>query len=197
MNLQSLDTRLLFLINHGTANSLFDVLMPALSRQGYLLILPFFFFLFLRGAQKKNDQGRTFIVLAFWTVLIACCAVYFAGLVEDMVKVSTARIRPCRALEGIRLITQCPASFSLPSGHAITSFACALPLFYLTRSYISMQWRIYPLVLASFIAFSRIYLGVHYPTDVLAGVFLGSLIGFILSVFYEVAATRIIRRSHR
>ena len=194
MNLQSLDIRLLFLINHGTANILFDVLMPALSRQGYLLILPFFLFLFLQGSRKKNEEGRTFTALAFWTVLIACCAVYAAGWVEDILKVSVARVRPCRALEGIRLMTKCPASFSLPSGHAITSFACALPLFYLTREYVDVIWRLYPLLLASLIAFSRIYLGVHYPTDVLAGAFLGALIGLGLSVLYQAIATKVVRR---
>jgi undecaprenyl-diphosphatase len=190
MDLQSLDTRFLLLINQGTENSLFDVLMPALSRQGYLLIMPFILFLFLQGARKKNDQEQSFIAVACWTVLIAICAIYCAGWVEDWLKVTVARIRPCRVLDGIRLITTCPASFSLPSGHAISSFACALPLFYLTRSYIAMQWRLYPLVLASLIAFSRLYLGVHYPTDVLAGAFLGALIGLLLSVFYQVIAAR-------
>jgi len=192
MDLQSLDTRLLLLINQGTANSLFDVLMPALTMQGYLLVLPYILYLFLQGARNKNRQGKSFIAVACWTILIAVSAIYCTEWVEDWLKVAVARVRPCRALEGIRLITACPSSFSLPSGHAITSFGSALPLFYLTRSYIAMQWRLYPLVLASLIAFSRIYLGLHYPTDVLAGAFLGTLIGLLLSVFYQVVTARII-----
>ena len=190
MNFHSLDIQILFLINHGTANSLFDVLMPAFSQQGYLLIIPFFFFLFLEGARKKNAEGESLIVLAIWTVFISCCAVYCAGWVEDTLKVTVARVRPCRALENLRLITACPKSYSMPSGHAISSFASALPLFYLTRQYVALTWRLYPLILASLIAFSRLYLGVHYPTDVLAGAFLGALIGLLLSVVYQVLATR-------
>jgi undecaprenyl-diphosphatase len=192
MSLQSLDTRLLFLINHGTVNSLFDILMPALSQHGYLLVLPFFLYLVLQGVRTKNEQDRPLIALAFWTIAIACCSVICAGWVENTLKVSIARVRPCSALEGIRLITKCPPSFAMPSGHAISSFACALPLFYLTRPYIAMQWRLYPLMLASLIALSRLYLGVHYPTDVLAGAFLGSLIGLVLSVLYQVIATKAI-----
>jgi membrane-associated phospholipid phosphatase len=167
--------------------------MPALSQQGYLLVIPFFLFMFLKGARKKNELGESFIASAFWTVLIACCAVYCAGWVEDTLKVSVARVRPCRALEGIRLITTCPKSYGMPSGHAISSFACALPLFYLTRQYLALPWRLYPLILASLIAFSRLYLGVHYPTDVLAGAVLGALIGLALSVLYQVIATKNIR----
>jgi undecaprenyl-diphosphatase len=73
----------------------------------------------------------------------------------------------------------------MPSGHAISSFAFAAPLVYLTRHYITRAWRLYPLFLAALIAFSRIYLGVHYPSDALAGAFLGTGIGLVLSVVYE------------
>jgi membrane-associated phospholipid phosphatase len=54
----------------------------------------------------------------------------------------------------------------MPSSHTIMSFAAAITLFYLTKKIIALSWRLYPLLLASFIAFSRHYLGVHYPTDV-------------------------------
>jgi len=190
MNIQSLDTQLLLLINHGTENRLFDILMPALSHQGYLLVLPFLLYQFARGRTRKNVRGERFLAAALWTMAIACCAAYCAGWAEDVIKVAAARIRPCRAIDTIRLITACPKSYSMPSGHAISSFAFAVPLFYLTREYLSAAWRMYPLILASLIAFSRLYLGVHYPTDVLAGVFLGSMIGLALSILYQVIGTK-------
>jgi len=188
MSLQSLDTQLLLLVNHGTANGLFDVLMPALSSQGYLLVLPFLAYLFVQGMDRKNTAGRPYLTAALGAMVIACCAVYCADLLENAMKDIVARVRPCRAIETIRLITACPKSYSMPSGHAISSFAFAVPLSYLTREYIAGAWRMYPLVLAAMIAFSRLYLGVHYPTDVLAGVILGTLIGAVLSILYELIA---------
>ena len=123
MTIQYFDTRLLLLINHGLANSLFDILMPALSARGYLLVIPFLIAMFLWGAGGKNDPGKKYLAAALWTFLIACCSVYFAGFVEDWIKDAVTRVRPCRAMDGIRLITNCPKSFSMPSGHAISSFA--------------------------------------------------------------------------
>lgn len=189
MSIQSLDTQLLLLINQGTANSLFDILMPALSQRGYLLVVPFLLAMFLRGAKQSGGRGKTFLAVAVWTFLIACVAVYMTGYVEDWMKDVVGRVRPCRAIEGMRLIGACPKSYSMPSGHAISSFAFAAPLFYLTRRYIEMIWRLYPLLLASSIAFSRLYLGVHYPTDVLAGAVVGAAIGLSLSILYELIAT--------
>lgn len=189
MSIQALDTQVLLFVNHNIANPVFDVLMPALTLRGYLLIIPFLLAMFLSSAKQKNDQGNTYLTSAVWTFLIACCAVYAAGWVEDWMKDAVARVRPCRAIEGIRLILPCPKSYSMPSGHAITSFAFSVPLFFLTRQYIIVIWRLYPLVLAALIAFSRIYLGVHYPTDVLMGASLGALIGLVLSVLYQVIVT--------
>ncbi len=190
MTIQSLDTQLLLIINHGTANALFDVLMPALSSRGFLLVLPFLLYMIVRGASRMDARGNIFLSAALWTIVISCCAVFLAEWVEDVVKNAVARERPCTAIEGIRLITACPKSYSLPSGHAISSFAFALPLFLLTRDYLTMPWRVYPIVLASLIAFSRPYLGVHYPADVLVGAGLGAGIGIPLSLLYRMIAMK-------
>jgi undecaprenyl-diphosphatase len=189
--IQSLDAQLLLFINHETANSVFDVLMPALSLQGFLLVLPFLVYMIVQGFNRKDTGGRPSLTKVIGVIAIACCAVYGADLVEHSVKDFVARARPCRTIETIRLIIPCPKSYSMPSGHAISSFAFAVPLSYLTRKSISGAWRVYPLFLAAMIAFSRIYLGVHYPTDVLAGALMGALIGLVLSFLYQVIAGNI------
>jgi undecaprenyl-diphosphatase len=190
MTIRFCDEQLLLFINHKTANAAFDLLMPALSQRGYLLIIPFLLAMLLHAANRKNSRGTTFLAAALWTLLISCCAVYLSEFLEYWMKDAVARVRPCRVLEGIRLLVACPSSYSMPSGHAISSFAFAVPLFYMTRGYIALIWRLYPLVLASMVAFSRIYLGVHYPTDVLAGALLGSMIGLCLSFLYQMIATK-------
>jgi undecaprenyl-diphosphatase len=188
--MQQFDTQLLLFINHDLVNPVFDVLMPALSLQGYLLALPFLIYLVLQGFRQQERRGMGSGIMAIGTILIACLAVYLTGFVEDWMKETVARVRPCRTLEGIRLILLCPKSYSMPSGHAISSFALAAPLFFLTRTTIRLAWRFYPVVLASLIAFSRMYLGVHYPTDVLAGAVLGAIIGMLLSILWRSIAIK-------
>jgi undecaprenyl-diphosphatase len=189
MTIQSLDTGLLLFINRAMANSAFDVLMPAFSLRGYLLVIPFLLAMLLISANKKQQDGKTFLAAAAWALIIASCSWYLSGWAEDALKVAIARERPCRALEHIRLLLPCPKSFSMPSGHACSSFAVAVPLFSLTRGYIALIWRLYPLLLASLIAFSRVYLGVHYPSDALAGTLLGGVIGLSLSLLYQAIGT--------
>ena len=77
------------------------------------------------------------------------------------------------------------SSWSFPSGHAATSFACATVL-----SAYAPRWRVPFFLLATLIALSRLYNGVHYPTDVLAGALLGVLVGWLVLA----VASRIGRR---
>jgi undecaprenyl-diphosphatase len=194
MNIQALDSQILLFINHDMATPALDALMPALSLQGYLLVIPFLLAMLAQGMKQTDQAGKSYFVAAVWTLVIACCAAYLAEWADDAIKVAVARVRPCRAIEGLRLIVPCPKSYSMPSGHAMSSFAFAAPLFFLTRAYIIPLGRLYPLVLASLIAFSRLYLGVHYPTDVLVGTMLGIMIGLSLAMLHQLIGTEEVLR---
>lgn len=90
-----------------------------------------------------------------------------------------ARPRPYNAIPDLTALIPYPHDFSFPSGHTAASFAVAVVIFVkMPRKY-----GIPALILAFLIAFSRIYLGVHYPTDVLFGMFTATTIA-ILSCKY-------------
>jgi undecaprenyl-diphosphatase len=183
----NLDLKLFYLINRDSANVIFDVIMPAITARGYLLVLPYVFYVLYKGCLFSSKKSRPYLTSAIWIVLIAICAIPLAEWVGHLVKNYVARVRPCHVLDGVRLLVSCPHSLSMPSGHAVSSFAVSLPLFYLTRSFISLPWRLYPLFLAVAIAFSRVYVGVHYPSDVIVGAVLGSAWSGVLCIVYSVA----------
>lgn len=85
-----------------------------------------------------------------------------------------ARVRPFDINTAVQLVLSAPTDFSFPSGHTQASFATAVSIFLWNR-----KWGIPALVLAALIAFSRMYLYVHYPTDVLAGILFGVLFAFV------------------
>ena len=197
MTLGSLDTELLLLVNRQGANAFFDAVMPFLSAWGYLLALPFFLYLIMQTQTGSADRRRPSPGFVLALFLISCCAVFFADALEYVLKNAIGRVRPCRALEGVRLITYCPRSFSMPSGHALSSFAFATPLCYLTGKHANRMMRSYPLLLAAGISFSRVYLGVHYPSDIVAGGLLGGLIGILLAFVFEWGVRRKTGRGNR
>jgi undecaprenyl-diphosphatase len=109
-------------------------------------------------------QRRPFV---FVMVLVADVA---ADLLADLGKLVVHRHRPFETQIGPPSTTH-----SFPSGHAATSFACATVLAVLVP-----RLRVPVYVLATLIAFSRVYNGMHYPTDVLAGALLGVLTALLL-----------------
>lgn len=91
-----------------------------------------------------------------------------------------ARIRPCNVLPQVKLLVRCTSSFSFPSSHAVNIFAIA--------TVISWQFRAYtPLLLftAITVCYSRVYVGVHYPFDVMAGGVYGIFCGIVVILIKE------------
>ena len=86
-----------------------------------------------------------------------------------------ARTRPYDAVEGVRLLIERQSDYSFPSGHTGSSFSSASAIFF----NLPKRYGIAALVLASLIAFSRLYVGVHYPSDVAAGILIGFALGWM------------------
>ena len=107
-----------------------------------------------------------------WLPLRVAVATLVAEMVSGLLKVGLERDRPPLADPEPEPLVGLPATHSFPSGHATVAFACATVL---ALSVPRLRWPLYGL--AALIAFSRIYVGVHYPLDVLAGAALGVLIG--------------------
>ena len=87
-----------------------------------------------------------------------------------------ARTRPYEVIDGLKLLIPKQSDYSFPSGHAGASFAVATVIAGMTKK----CYGYFALILAGLIAFSRLYVGVHYPTDVLFGAVDGILIGVCL-----------------
>ena len=99
-----------------------------------------------------------------------------------------ARTRPYDLIEGIELIIAKPTDFSFPSGHSSASFAASVAIFANNKKYGA-----FAVALAFLIAFSRLYLYVHFPSDVLAGILLGSFCG-ILGYYITKLTRRAVKR---
>lgn len=93
---------------------------------------------------------------------------------QVMIKTFVKRNRPCQTFHDIKMLVAIPSDYSFPSGHTASSFACATVI-----CYYFPKIGIFFLILALLMGFSRLYLFVHYFSDVCAGMILGILVGII------------------
>jgi len=155
-----LDETLFRIINIEAANTMFDLAMPfisSLGNMGFVWITLTLVFVML-GDKKGKQAG----ILAFFAFVLANL------LTNRVIKLTVCRPRPFLAMEEVRLLIEPPDSFSFPSGHASLGTAWAV-----TNYKLKGYCRNIILILALTIGFSRIYVGVHYPLDVLAGYLMG------------------------
>jgi len=130
-----------------------------------------------------GDGGAVWIVAALLMLIfrktrragIVCAVALLSMLVINnlCIKNIVARIRPYEVIEGLVLIVGKAWDWSFPSGHTCASFAFATAVFFAAPKKI---W-IPAVVLAVLIAFSRLYVGIHWPTDVLGGMLIGVACG--------------------
>lgn len=156
------DQTLLYWIHDNLSCGLLDLLMPKLTMLGdggavWLLAAGG-----MLCTRKYRRQGL---------ILLAALA---AGVLVGNVclKNLIARPRPCWLDNSVRLLVSSPTDYSFPSGHTLSS---AIGAAVLTKTDRRLGWAAIPI--AAVIAFSRLYLFVHYPTDILAGAVLGAAIG--------------------
>ncbi|MBD0331792.1 MAG: phosphatase PAP2 family protein [Chitinophagaceae bacterium] len=173
------DKQIFNIINNKWHNSIFDSIMPYLRNSIvwlplYLFIVVFVIFNF------KN---------AWWFVLFAIFTAIVTDFISsDIIKNVVFRFRPCRdpeMIDHIRfLVTRCPVSSGFTSSHAANHFGLATFLsitlfpFFNRWIYLFYLW-------AVIICYAQIYVGVHYPLDVIAGGFVGILAGLMTAKLFK------------
>ena len=162
------DEHVFRLINTGWLHPTLDRLMPLVTDArnyhipfivGAILIL-----------SLDRLRGVRFLVLAIVSVVVA------DAIATHVFKHAFWRTRPCIALEGVRLLVGCVNSPSFPSNHAVNASALAtLVALYRPRLWLAAA------ALAMLVGYSRVYIGTHYPLDVLAGSVLGLAVALVLA----------------
>jgi undecaprenyl-diphosphatase len=174
-----LDQTIFFLINNDGHNAFLDAIMPY-WRNKYTWI-PFYLALAGFVIYKFKTKGLYLILGLALTVGVA------DTLSSKVIKKSVQRLRPCNDTQinqQVKLLVRCGGGYSFTSSHATNHFAVALFLIgTLGRIFRRMKWPL--LFWAATIALGQVYVGVHYPFDILVGGTIGSLIGIGVARLYQ------------
>ncbi len=164
------DTQLFLLVNQKLANGIFDFVMPFITNSDHWIIplVLVWLALIIFGGTK----GRVTAVLILIIVILS------DQVSSSVIKPWIKRPRPCNpdhVIEGARYLMGLKKSFSFPSSHAANN-AAAATLFAIRYP----KWKWFPITIAVMVSYSRIYVGVHFPLDVIFGALLGWILTLIV-----------------
>ncbi len=165
----SIDLDIFYFFNHSLSSGILDSFFLLITnvRNWYLAYAILLGICFFKGGAKGK------IAVAGVILLIIFCD----QLNHNVLKEIFERLRPCKTLDDVITPAGCGGTFSFPSNHAFNNFAVAT-FFYLL--YKNLKWVLF--TSAFLVSISRIYLGLHYPSDVFTGAMLGILFGYLFAL---------------
>ena len=179
----------LFIFFNNLGSKPFDEIWLLITKQ--INWIPFFLIL-LFILYKKLGTKKLGIA-----ILIVAALITFTNEITDVIKFSVQRIRPCNddTLAGLIRVVKDSDTFSYFSGHASNSTASMMFVFLILRKHYKYSYLIflYPLIFA----YSRIYLGLHFPLDIISGYVFGSFTGILFYFLFDKISNKLINPTTR
>ena len=174
------DRQLFLLVNGAWNHPWLDVILPIWREANTWMPLYLFLILFV----VINFPTKAFS----WILTAIICFAISDQMSSSLLKPFFARLRPCNEPELVGmvrlLLPNCGSGYSFTSSHATNHFAFGIFVF-LTMGQVLGKWKWAFLFWAGSVAYAQVYVGVHYPLDVLSGAILGSLIGWAMASIFQ------------
>ena len=164
-----MEFEILYAINN-LHNPILDKIMIAITSFGNAGLIWIGLSIFLICIKKTRKCGALMLISMLLGLIIG------NGILKNII----ARQRPCWIDPNLPLLIPNPHDYSFPSGHTLASFEATVMIFLHNK-----KWGIISLIPAILIAFSRLYLFVHFPTDIIGGIALGTTISLAVYYGYE------------
>lgn len=179
--LYSIDLSVFYFINHSLSTGFGDRFFSLITNVNnwyiaYIILLGISFF-------KGGTKGK---IAAVGVIMLIVITDQTGG---HLIKEFIHRVRPCNALTDALTPLGCTGSYSFPSNHSFNNFAAAV--FYY-KLFPRLKWVLF--ITATLIALSRVYLGLHYPSDILGGALLGLIFGYAFAELAILINTRYFQR---
>lgn len=167
--LYSIDLMIFYFFNHTISLPILDKFFSIITSVNNWYIA---YVILLGISWSKGGQRGKIAVLGVIILIVVSDQTGYRILKEFF-----ARPRPCDVLSDVITPLGCTGTFSFPSNHALNNFAAA---FFFYKLFPKLKWVLF--ITAGLVAISRVYLGLHYPSDIIGGALIGILFGYIFSL---------------